>query len=670
MKQRIPCHGILLFLLLWSASLGAQVCGCADAGTCPAPISVNTSTQICYDITDAFNADLADPAQGVCGVNLSFMHSFIYDVEMTVTSPDGTAVQLIGSNANIFFPPTNCAMWNIGFVPDGVVCEPDVIDGVALPCDWENDPNQMPWEICGQYSGSYYPFNGSLEDFNSGTVNGQWCLTIDNDPSGFVGELFEFEVVLCDNSGLFCCDAEAGNIDDVLDVCIGDPLLTTLAPTPSFGNNQEIPDSIEYSFTYVISDGNGVILELDTLADLSGYGAGMYSVCGLSYLATDEANLPMPNGILTIQELEMSINGATPSFCGDLSNGCLEVTVDSPPAPFALTENICEGDTLFIADTLFNMAGNYQIITSSSNACDSTINLTLNIILNDTTELVETICAGETFEVGDSLYTEAGNYFNAFTSTITGCDSLVYLDLSVLQPIETTVLDTICIGDDYMIGDSIFNEAGLYDVGFTSFQNCDSIVHLELTVLDLMADILIPDTLTCATTFVEINGSNSSVGTGITYEWQTNNGCIQSGANMPIAEACSAGDYYFIVTQNGCEARDTVTVFDNITSPSVDAGLPDTLTCVVDSVQLMGSGGAVGNMIDYQWFTDDGLILTGANTPAPWVSELGTYSLEITDLLTGCRDTSTVDVIEIIDFQLQIKACNLVTNGQTSKAMC
>ena len=74
--RRIPLL-IFLFFVMSSLSVTAQNCGCADDENCPFSFSPNSTTQICYDIEDAFNDDLANPAQGVCGVSVFFENDLI-----------------------------------------------------------------------------------------------------------------------------------------------------------------------------------------------------------------------------------------------------------------------------------------------------------------------------------------------------------------------------------------------------------------------------------------------------------------------------------------------------------------------------------------------------------------------------------------------------------------
>ena len=63
-------------------------------------------------------------------------------------------------------------------------------------------------------------------------------------------------------------------------------------------------------------------------------------------------------------------------------------------------------------------------------SCDSIITLDLSLDPVFITELSDTIMEGESYNVGNSIYTTTGNYIDTLTA-INGCDSIVLLNLYV-----------------------------------------------------------------------------------------------------------------------------------------------------------------------------------------------------------------------------------------------
>ena len=479
-------RNIILWLILFLPFLAnAQNCGLEDTLL----IQANTLHSFPIVIENVVNNDLAAPDQGVCGIEIEFVHQFSENMELWVISPGGDTVALIGDNtddpaANTFF-----ALWDISFVECAGFASPDS----GYVAHWNNDqPNNFV--NGGRYFGSYYPFDGCLEDFNSGPVNGTWTILLRNDPSFNFGAITNFRLIFCDPRGIDCCFADAGRLLNPTDIarCEGDSSLL-LNLNPYYPGKP--PDSLVFDYTYVISR-NGVLLGYDTIVDLRNASAGNYEVCGLSFAISDTANLPTPNGVFTLNDLISDIDGLTPSFCGDTWDQCQLVTIVAPPNPVDLIRTICAGDSVMVGDSVFRDAGIYAINLQTSIGCDSLVNLDLTVVDAVRVALDSTICEGDSVMIGSSVYFIADNYVDTLRTTV-DCDSIVTLTLNVLAPIVNNLNETICEGDTFAVGDSIFSVAGNYQVILNSAQACDSIVNLNLSVLELSAAIAIPDSIDC-----------------------------------------------------------------------------------------------------------------------------------------------------------------------------
>ncbi len=154
-----PIYLCALFLT-FSVLLRAQQCRFVP----PVYIPANDSISYTLDVLGALSDDLSTASQGVCEVKLDFVHNAIFDFEVWLTSPSGQTVQLIGPNSTV---PGNTfgGSWNIRFVPCLETAQPDA----PFQARWDNQINRFTPK---NYTGSYYPFAGCLEDFNTGPVNG------------------------------------------------------------------------------------------------------------------------------------------------------------------------------------------------------------------------------------------------------------------------------------------------------------------------------------------------------------------------------------------------------------------------------------------------------------------------------------------------------------------
>ena len=148
-----------------------------------------------------------------------------------------------------------------------------------------------------------------------------------------------------------------------------------------------------------------------------------------------------------------------------------------------ITEYLCYGDSYEYDGKTFGESGTYVLInTTTDRGCDSilTLKLTVDPQLIDTVE-AET-CNGVPFDWNGEQYTEEGEYIYNTNSVVTGCDSMVVLNLIVKEVFNDTIEAMICEGDTYT--DFGFNEntTGIYTHEETSVNGCDSLFVLKLTV--------------------------------------------------------------------------------------------------------------------------------------------------------------------------------------------
>ena len=217
------------------------------------------------------------------------------------------------------------------------------------------------------------------------------------------------------------------------------------------------------------------------------------------------------------------------------------------------------------------------------------------------------------------------------------------------------------------------NAAGDYMLLVTNQDNgCTNTASVTITQ---SADVPIatagnPQTLTCDINQVQLDGIGSSSGPGITYTWTTMDGTIDSGAGTISPTISAPGTYTIEVfdNNNNCSAFSSVVINENIENPVIDAGPDNTLTCTVLNLQLQASiTSSSSNMLQYDWSTMDGSILSGANTDAPTIGSSGTYILIVTDLANGCTAQDQVTVINDVATpiaqiaQAQTLTCDLTT---------
>lgn len=171
------------------------------------------------------------------------------------------------------------------------------------------------------------------------------------------------------------------------------------------------------------------------------------------------------------------------------SSGCdstvlLNLSVSNPR--YSYFDTICDTQTYLFAGKELTASGVYaDTIDIPESTCDSIVTLNLTV-LQTRFESSKTVCEDEQYRWLDTILTTTGVYTRKYTNKF-GCDSIITIDFEVLE--KNFVVDsTICAGQSVKFGTNTYSESGTYTVIFENYLKCDSIVTLNLKVTK-------PDTL-------------------------------------------------------------------------------------------------------------------------------------------------------------------------------
>ena len=155
-----------------------------------------------------------------------------------------------------------------------------------------------------------------------------------------------------------------------------------------------------------------------------------------------------------------------------------------PPTMTLIQENICEGEGFTLGASTYTEPGNYMEVFSSSLGCDSTILLSLSVFPTYEEVTEATICAGESYEFGGETLVESGFYQQQLV-TVEGCDSIISLNLTVLDVPVTTIDTTILQGESITVAGNTYAETGIYrdTIPGGAANACDSIIVTDLSIL-------------------------------------------------------------------------------------------------------------------------------------------------------------------------------------------
>jgi gliding motility-associated-like protein len=208
------------------------------------------------------------------------------------------------------------------------------------------------------------------------------------------------------------------------------------------------------------------------------------------------------------------------------SNGCDSILTFilnvNPDRTATIQREICQGSSITVGGQTFTSSGTYNIKTTTSLGCDSTINLTLNVNSTPSSEISRTICSGGSVTVGNQTFTSSGTYTIRLT-TWKGCDSTITLQLQVRDKLESQITQAICEGDSIFFGNKYYKSSGAYTASFISSSGCDSTVTLYLSIIPTTYGYLYKEI--CPDSSYVIGG-NSYNTTGIyTLNLQSSSGC-------------------------------------------------------------------------------------------------------------------------------------------------
>ncbi|MCR4966011.1 MAG: T9SS type A sorting domain-containing protein [Bacteroidales bacterium] len=205
--------------------------------------------------------------------------------------------------------------------------------------------------------------------------------------------------------------------------------------------------------------------------------------------------------------------------CSDIFE--LQLTV-YPAVHTTIYDTICQGDhyAQYGFDTLPATFGNIQLdgLYTSALGCDSTVTLLLTVNRTYLFTTEASTCEDVPFEWRGNSYDTAGVYYDTY-QTVTGCDSVYMLTLSINPTYEIYVVDTAMREHEYVgygltlmpLDSGVFE----YEVQNYTINGCDSIVYLTLYVMynDGVEEYVVPEPEfkvypNPATTYVNISGEN------------------------------------------------------------------------------------------------------------------------------------------------------------------
>ncbi|MEL7220747.1 MAG: hypothetical protein AAGJ93_05470, partial [Bacteroidota bacterium] len=659
------------FLLL--PTLSAQECDCIG---CPLTITDNATFQVFLDVNIDGPNDL-----GSCGLEqvcFTIDHTWVGDLAATLTSPAGLNYIIMGDSDN---SPGGC-----GTNADDIDVCISVGTGNPLTNDTEYNCNGGPGDPClvGNWTvpcgGVTDPVTGAtqapgcnLNAFNvpGDPVNGTWTLTINDICGQDQGPLEDWSLVFsCPTLECITCEPEGGSLPSTsLSICDGNADLNI----PPNGEQTD-PD---YGYTYVISEG-GIVVDVIDEPDLSGFPTGDYEVCGFSYSLGTSDQLSTLIGE-SLSSLQSDFLGASPPFCADFSDNCVDVTIGEPPfveidGPDFACENaeveifllggpfddINWSGTSSSASSIMVEAGTYSVTVVDDQGCENTAEITIDESPAPEPQVFgpDILCIGgdgvleldqpyESYfwsngeETEQIIITEPDGYSVTVTD-VNGCEGNAVFSVGSTPPVEVEITGDLAICDgatatldagggydsyEWSTGepfqDIFVDDPDVYSVTVTDANGCEGIAEVELEFIDAPEpEITGPEFLCDGDEVILSVTENFSQ-----YEWS--NADINNSTEID-----APGIYNVTVTNNeGCEGE---TSFEVLGAPAVDADISGDLDfCQDGSTTLTVTDG----YDTYEWSNNE-----SGNTIT--ITEPDDYQVTVTSV-EGCEQIIDIIITEL-----------------------
>jgi hypothetical protein len=232
--------------------------------------------------------------------------------------------------------------------------------------------------------------------------------------------------------------------------------------------------------------------------------------------------------------------------CGICSEGNTERTAEIEPCNCPeyrrnsyITAHSC-GEYISPGGSIWDESGKYTDTLIADDGCDSIIFINLEVALPSAASLNIASCTEYSSPSGKYSWTESGVYTDTIINA-RGCDSIISIDLEILQSSEVSFNIASCDVYSSPSGKYSWAESGVYADTINNALGCDSIITVNLTITQVNVEVSqTEDTLVALASDAEFRWLNCS-----------DDAEIIGATNARFTPQVS-GEYAVEVKQSGC----------------------------------------------------------------------------------------------------------------------
>ncbi len=371
-----------------------------------------------------------------------------------------------------------------------------------------------------------------------------------------------------------------------------------------------------------------------------------------------------------IDGITYSSSNNTASWVLTNSGGCdstvtLDLIINSATSgTHIITE--CDYYTWIDGNTYFSSNNTATHTLTNAAGCDSLVTLNLTIVESSSEIQTITACDSYTWIDGNTYTSTPATFVQHNLINAAGCDSTVYLDLTVNYSSSSMEFITTCDSYTWPVNGITYSSSGAYAATVTNASGCDSIVTLDLTINSSTTGT---DVITACDSYTWIDGNTyTSSNNTATFTLTNTSGCdsivtldLTINSSTIGTDVITACDSYIWIDGNTYTSSNNTATFTLTNTSGCDSIVTLDLT-----INSSTTGTDVITACDsYTWI--DGNPYTSSNNTATFTltNTAGCDSIVTLDLTINSSTTGT-DVITACDSYTWIDGNTYTSSNNTA----
>lgn len=305
--------------------------------------------------------------------------------------------------------------------------------------------------------------------------------------------------------------------------------------------------------------------------------------------------------------------------CPDAPTDCVDVIVGEDTQSTE-TVDLCQGKTTTCAGRTFSAPGTFPVTLSTYTGCDSVVSCIVKLIPKIMTLENHYMCQGDVASCAGQEFSGPGTFPVTLTN-YQGCDSVVSCKINLVPTYNSPLKNVnFCGPADYVVCDNTFSSSGIYSEICQGYLGCDSVVNINLAIMQPVAGIDPPPVLGCGSnstiTLTSTSSNQNDAPGGITQYFWTGPGIVGPN-NQPTVQVNKAGDYCLRLTHTRggvfCHDSTCVTVLPNTAVPQRPQLAGIQIACEGDSLSYTVTPVGTPLPTSYGWSIPNNIPFTQIN---------------------------------------------------------